>query len=239
MMEKVENALGDKPTNVFIGTVPLVTIAPLAKGAGDTFDVRVDDDIVSYSKYYTYFPFDEDYAFKTGINLSFTQALHIDTCIREYNKIIKSLVNKYNEKHPGRYHIVDLSNVLDQLAFKRNGGVPKYKFPDYFKFKYPVPNTKYYHADTDGNLKQGGIFSLDGVHPTAIAHGLIAHEILNVMKKTGIENIDLNKLDWESIFKTDDLYNNPITMMHEIYDNTKLAEWVLAVVKKLAHKDKR
>ncbi len=242
LLNRIDAILGDKETKVFLGTVPLVTIAPFAKGVGETFEVKTEDTkdqktgdnhAVTYFKYYTYFPFDEEFAFKTGINLSFTQVLHIDNCIREYNTIIKRLAETKNITHPGRYNIIDYSAMLDSLAFKRNGGIPKYQFPDYFKFQYPIPNTKYYHADTEGNLKQGGIFSLDGVHPTAIAHGLIAYETLKEMKKSGIQDANANTLDWDKIIKSDSLYQKPISMMHEIYDNTNLAEWLLGILKRV------
>ncbi|WP_229311422.1 hypothetical protein [Larkinella rosea] len=243
LLDKIDDAIAGKTTKVFLGTVPLVSIAPLAKGVGDTFDVPIknDDGIesnVTYFKYYTYFPFDEQYAFETGINLSFTQVLHIDNCIREYNKIIKRLQEERNRLYPDRYYIVDVSNVLDQLAFKRNNGVPKYIFPEYFNFKYPTINTKYYHVDQEKNLKQGGVFSLDGVHPTAIAHGLIAYEFLKVMQRVNVAGANPNLLDWDAIFASDSLYRNPITIMQEIYQNTHLAEWVLRIAKRLHHEDK-
>lgn len=238
LLNRVDEILEGKDTKVFLGTVPLVTIAPLAKGVGETFTVKIEnqetgkEEDVIYSKYYTYFPFDEDFAFKSGINLSFNQVTHIDKCIREYNKTIKRLVNERNIKHPGRYTIIDYSQMLDSMAFKRNGGTPTYQFPEYFDFQYPLPNTKYYHADTDGNLKQGGIFSLDGVHPTAIAHGLIAYETLKVMQGLSVPNADPNDLNWDLIIKSDKLYTQPISLMHEIYDNTKLAEWLMGILKK-------
>ena len=230
--ESIENGV-NKNTKVFIGTVPLITIAPLAKGVGDTINVKIGKENLIYSKYYTYFPFDEEYAFKEGINLSFTQVIHIENCIRKYNEDIINLVNEHNLKTPNRYHIVDLCGVLNQLAFKRNGSSPKYKFPKYFDFKYPIPNTKFYHADVDGTLKQGGIFSLDGVHPTAIAHGIIALEILKVMQEQGVIDANPNELDWDAIFYSDDLYTKPIRIMREIYDNTKLAEMVMKRIKKI------
>ncbi|HLL94009.1 MAG TPA: hypothetical protein VK404_03450 [Spirosoma sp.] len=240
LLDKIDVALAGQATKVFLGTVPLVSIAPLAKGVGDTFGVPIKDDDgkvsnVTYFKYYTYFPFNEEYAFKTGINLSFTQVLHIDNCIREYNRIIKRLREEYNRRNPDRYHIVDMAEVLDQLAFKRNNGVPRYTFPDFFNFRYPTLNTKYYHVDQAGNLKQGGVFSLDGVHPTAIAHGLIAYEFLKVMQRVNVPGANPNLLDWDAIFASDALYQKPIRIMQEIYQNTHLAEWVLQIVKRLHH----
>jgi hypothetical protein len=240
LLDRIDEALVNQTTKVFLGTIPLVTIAPLAKGVGDTFEVPIPNDnggtdLVTYYKNYTYYPFDEKYAFETGTNLSFTQVLHIDNCIRQYNKIIKRLREERNRLHPDRYHIVDIADILDQLAFKRNNGVPRYKFPPYFDFKYPTINTKYYHADRKKNLKQGGIFSLDGVHPTAIAHGLVAHEFLKVMQSANVLNASPSGLDWDSIFASDRLYQDPISIMQEVYQNSQLVEWVLRVVNRLHH----
>ena len=75
---------------------------------------------------------------------------------------------------------------------------------------------------------QGGIFSLDGVHPTAIGQGLLAHEFLKVMRKAGVVADDI---DWRSIFRSDALYRTPIGLMQEIYEHEKLAEWVIKLVR--------
>jgi len=33
---------------------------------------------------------------------------------------------------------------------------------------------------------QGGLFSLDGVHPTTIAYGIMAQEVIDVMQRAGV-----------------------------------------------------
>lgn len=218
---------------VFIGTVPLVTIPPIAKGVGETTEVplvhEVDGVEVTthsiYYKYYTYFPFDEKIAVEKGVYLTMQDALHIDNCIREYNKVIYREIAKLNAAHgTQRYFIVDTCQMIEDLAYKRNNGRPPYKMPPELKFIYPPVNTKYYHADRSGNIKQGGIFSLDGVHPTAIGQGLIAYEFLKIMKAAGVKGVNNQtvdeNLDWESekgILQTDRLYSQPLTNMQEIY----------------------
>lgn len=72
------------------------------------------------------------------------------------------------------------------MAYKRNNGQPTYDFPDYFDFIYPMVNTKYYHTDSEGRVRQGGLFTLDGVHPSAISQGLLAYEFLKVMNAAGV-----------------------------------------------------
>jgi hypothetical protein len=249
MINKVD-AIMEKNANanwkVFIGTVPLVTIAPIAKGIGETTNVPVvknvgGGDVVSndiYYKYYTYFPFEEKFAIERQRYLTMQDALHIDNCIREYNKTIRKEVARLNKQHKQeRYFIVDTCQMLEDLAYKRNNGQPPYDFPKDLKFLYPPVNTKYYHADKEGALKQGGLFSLDGVHPTVIGHGIIAYEFLKKMAAAGVTDkngkpidADLPWLGDKGIIKSDLLYSNPIRIMQEIYGKDALASVALRIV---------
>ena len=109
--------------------------------------------------------------------------------------------------------------------------------PDYFNFIYPMVNTKYYNADTDGRLKQGGLFTLDGVHPSAIGQGLIAWEFLKVMNAAGVTDIadtiingGFTDSEWSSIFSTDLLYSKPISIMQELYGKQELAEHIVKFI---------
>jgi hypothetical protein len=47
------------------------------------------------------------------------------------------------------------------------------------------------------------LFSLDGIHPTAIGHRLMAYEFLKVMEEADVVS-DTN-LDWGAIFANDTL----------------------------------
>ena len=79
-------------------------------------------------------------------------------------------------------------------------------------------------------MKQGGIFSLDGVHPSAIGQGLLAHEFLKAMRAAGLTVDLLNDDDWRAIFDSDDLYNKPISLMPELYEHNELIEFLLRVI---------
>jgi hypothetical protein len=231
---------------VFIGTVPLVTIAPIAKGVGGTTEVPVIKIIKGkevattdiYYKYYTYFPFEEDFAIDTGRYLTMQDALHIDNCIRRYNKTIFREVAALNAAHTTeRYFVVDTCRMLEDLAYKRNNGNPPYKLPEELQFLYPPVNTKYYHADKEGRLKQGGLFSLDGVHPTSIGHGIIAFEFLKTMEAAGVKDISGKpispNLDWhgkEGILQSDLLYSQPIRIMQEIYGKGAVASLASRII---------
>lgn len=254
MMDKLVAIMEDNPHStdykVFIGTIPLVTVCPLIKAveASGRNDMNVVEwivnqdnpaplgitevaegtpDTVSYGKYYPYFLFEDNFDI-TLRHLNQSDVLHIDNCIRMYNKIIQEIVAEANQRiGQRRFYIVDIATSLNMMALKRNHNDPKYKFPDYFKFCHPRVDSRYYGVTSDKIIKAGGLFSLDGVHPTAIGQGLIAFEFLKVMAKAGVYNGNPDlEFDWHEIFKTDTLYSNPIGLLGEIYDNADFKEWI-------------
>lgn len=254
-LDKIVDIMISNPHNVdykiFVATVPLVTICPLIKAAGTTSDrddikvIEWDVDIenpapmdikdlkpgeeksYSYAKYYPYFAFAENFDINTK-HLNQSKALHIDNVIRKYNRIIQELVAEANKKLKApRIYLVDISSALSKMALKRNKYDPTYDFPEYFKYAYPKVDTRYCGTNRDGTINSGGIFSLDGVHPTAIGQGLIAYEFLKVMKKAGSFSGDVEKaIDWHTIFNSDSLYSNPIGLLGEIYENIDFKKWL-------------
>jgi hypothetical protein len=239
-LDRVDKAMSQNTHpdwKVFIGTVPPVTIAPLAKGVGPTYRITRRNSTTGeketsvYYKYYVYFLFDEGLVHRNdGLYLELNEAVHVDDCIRAYNSTIRELVDAKNANHQKqRYHIVDIFQMFQDIALKRNAGEVKYDFPKYFDSIYPKVDTRYYHADPDGRLRQGGLSSLDGVHPSAIGHGLLAYEFLKVMRDAGVVNDA--ELDWKAIFESDRLYSDPIINMQEIYQHTWLAEKLLSLIR--------
>ncbi len=70
-------------------------------------------------------------------------------------------------------------------------------------------DTRFYHVDRAGRRRAGGIVSLDGVHPSVIGQGLLAHEFLKVMKEAGVPGADPDRLPWPRIVASDTLYQDP------------------------------
>ncbi len=237
LMEQVHDILsnGACDCRVFIGTVPPVTVAPLARGVGT--ENSMDDPFkvlpkAIYYDRYTYFLFDLEYARRSTNSLTLAQVYEIDRTIAAYNDSIKALVQEYSSKTPGArkvdYAVVDIADQLLRLAFKRNNGKPTYQLPEELLKNAEgrrTVNTVYYHVDRDGIMKSGGVFSLDGVHPTAIGHGLIAKEFLIQMQDGGVAIP--RAMDWNAVIASDSLYTNLIPLMPELYDNTRLAEILL------------
>ncbi|MCI0557262.1 MAG: hypothetical protein MN733_02115, partial [Nitrososphaera sp.] len=73
-----------------------------------------------------------------------------------------------------------------------------------------------------------GLFSLDGVHPSAIGQGIIAYEFLKVMKAAGV--VKSSDLNWAEIFANDTLYTTPITLMQELYGKDDLAKHIIKLI---------
>ena len=232
LLDKTVEALADNKFDdwhCFIGNVPLVTIAPIAKGVGEPRmiqDPAGSSRTFRYFQYYTYFPFSKDTGLKTGPYLKFRDALFIDKTILKFNAIIKQLVAEKNDELAREaFHLVDISQSLTDMAWKRNSGNPTYQFPEYFNWIYPPVDTKYYHTDRRGNIEKGGIFSLDGVHPSAIGQGIIAWEFLKKMQEVGKAPNDTD-IHWPDIFANDTLRQKPITLMQELYEHDKLIQLI-------------
>lgn len=223
-----------KNWRVFIATIPYTTIVPILKGFGPKLSFGRKG---IYYKNYTYLPFSDNYALKRKLYIPFHRAQYIDDCVREYNKIIRMEIKEKNElcktdshspSGKDRYYIVDLCEAFNKMDWRKNNENPTYKYPRCFKSINPSLTTMYYHVDANGQMLQGGLFSLDGIHPTAIGHGLIANEFMKIMKRAGVTFT--NRLDWREIFANDTLFQNPISLMSELYKHEMVAEYLIKLI---------
>jgi hypothetical protein len=114
------------------------------------------------------------------------------------------------------------------MAWKRNFGEPTYPLPEALQFVYPPIDTKYYDTSTEGDILSGGIFSLDGVHPTAIGQGIIADAFLKEIQNARPDE-SVTPLNWQNIIASDSLRQKPITLMSELYEHDKLVKFICSV----------
>ncbi len=220
---------------IFLGTVPAVTIAPIAKGVGepaketDPFYVITHKDI-NYFEYYTYLVFHREGCISGEVPyLTRAQAFEIDSYISGYNQSIKKLAHEKNEQlGTDRFFVVDTNASLLKMAYKRNGGEPYFEFPEELLELTRKPDTRYYKAEHN-RVIEGGIFSLDGVHPGEIGHGVIAHEFMKVMGNAGV-NFD-SGLNWAEIVTSDKLNTVPLESVNEIYQHDKLVKLIMRLLK--------
>lgn len=224
------NDIGAK--NVFIGTIPHITILPVSRGVSLGTDPSSWQDQDGYFEYYTHFWIWDDSFRKAPQNfphLTREEARLVDATIDEYNVILT------NAAKANGWHIVDTFSLLKNLAYRRNLKNPPYQFPQELitalksnpKTKDRVAthtidnpdgsitttqqvllDTRYLRLNSRAvdpvtvNKYAGGLFSLDGVHPTTIGYGLIANEFLKVMQKAGVA---VSPLDWNKIVNSDSL----------------------------------
>jgi hypothetical protein len=80
----------------------------------------------------------------------------------------------------------------------------------------PEPDSRFL-CTQDGHRTGGGLFSLDGVHPTTIGYGIIAQEFINVMCRAGVEFRHPNgtprpgpiRVDFDRLIRLDTLLTKP------------------------------
>ncbi len=218
-------------TNVFVGTVPHVTIPPVSRGVSPAAPNGQERDQAGYYEYYTHFWIWDD-AFKKAPHkyphLRRDEAKLIDATIDAYNDAIKQKAASHG------WHVVDTCKTLDQLAFRRQGGQVAYQFPPqliqalknnqatqhrFANNGQPILDTRYIRINpskTDPQMKyQGGLISLDGIHPTTIGYGIMAHEFLKVMQAAGVQT---NPLDWDHIVGADTLVTDTPTNLQNLQD---------------------
>ncbi|WP_348245974.1 hypothetical protein [Leptolyngbya sp. GB1-A1] len=209
--------------HVIIGTVPHVTIAPFARG--------VDRKVAPGSRYYPYYTLpwinDDQFNPQKHPHITEQQARAIDSAIDQYNDVIANSVRQARQE--GRnWYLFELVSLLDRSAVRRYvldptarpswwedvGGA--YKLPAPLQALDPVPDSRFFVSDRLGR-KQGGLFSLDGIHPTTIGYGIMAQEIIQIMQLTGVQFNQPNgtprqgkvEIDFDRLIELDTLISNP------------------------------
>lgn len=241
LLDKVVTTLKNNKSadwKAYVGTVPLVTIAPMLEGFGEA---RLVDDPRNqagvpkkqfrYYQFYKYYGVNESTALRDENKfMRFRDALFIDKVILKYNETIKDLVARKNaELGRDAFVVVDMSTVLSNMAWKRNSGMPSYEYPPELQWLYPPLNTKFYRVNAEGEVTDGGIFSLDGIHPTVIGQGIIAHEFLEAFKKNGSADSGAS-IDWSRVISDDALRNDPIAVLHDIVEVDQAIDFFVQAV---------
>ncbi|MDP9343482.1 MAG: hypothetical protein M3Q23_15600 [Actinomycetota bacterium] len=200
-------------------TVPHVTVAPLAHGVGTTKQYPGSRYFANYT-----WPWIGDDSFHPGTDphLTHQRARAIDSAIDMYNDHIEHRVRE--ARQAGRdWYLLDVAGMLDRLAYRRYlqdaAAQPSWWTP------YPLPpevealqvDSRFFRSDKTGRL-EGGIFALDGVHPTTVGYGLLAQEFINIMDAAGVQfpHVDRDnprqgppRLNWHRVIRRDSLISAP------------------------------
>src|SRR5262245_43711545 len=185
----VEQLRKVRARHVIVGTVPAVTIAPITKGMGGKISPQ--------SRYFHYYtrPWisEADFEPDRDPRLTSTEARWVDSAIDAFNVSIIGSVEQARRDGLDWY-VFELGGLLDSLATKRYMNYPAaqptwwtpYPLPPELAGLDPVPNTRFF-ASGPGGRTDGGLFSLDGIHPTTISAGVIAQEVMAVMNLAQVE----------------------------------------------------
>jgi lysophospholipase L1-like esterase len=201
-------------TKVFVGNVPHVTIPPITRGSGK-FEGGY------FEEYRRFFVRDETPTLHLE-RLSRQDAMLIDRRIDAFNLVIREQVRA----RPS-WHLVDTCALLDELAVRRNGADadPGQRLRQYYVGRGradhpllgldPVPSILSYGVK-EGRRTQGGLMSLDGVHPTTIGYGLIAEYFLEAMSAAGVPGSDPRNLPWGEVLANDQLLMQPPALWEQV-----------------------
>ncbi|MFF1696338.1 hypothetical protein ACFVXC_22400 [Streptomyces sp. NPDC058257] len=220
-LRKVAAEVADiKARHVIWCTVPHVTIAPIARGVA----VKVQPG----SRYFPYYtrPWISDRDFDVGRDPSITaeQARQVDDAIDAYNYAITDTVRAARTEGKDWY-LLETCGLMDRLASRRYIEDPlarpdwwrPYTLPPELQALSPPPNSQFL-ASKGGRRADGGLFSLDGVHPTTVGYGILAQEVINVMRLAGVRffrpdastpHQDPVLVDFGRLIRHDTLVNRP------------------------------
>jgi hypothetical protein len=212
--------------HVIFGTVPHVTIAPIAKAVGK----QKSRPGSRYFPFYTR-PWIDETAFdpKEDPHITHQQARAVDSAIDQYNEHIESKVQEARRKGKDWY-VADIATLLDRLATVRYREDPlaqpewwtPYELPSALSVLEPIPNSCFFESGPGGRTN-GGLFSLDGVHPTTIGYGVIAQEIIDVMRLARVPFLhgdsstprrDPIRVDFKRLIALDTLISSPPKSLH-------------------------
>ena len=213
-------------TKVFVGNVPYVTIPPITRG------IPADKRHPTDSRYFQHYgPF---YARPERTHWSYNpltgdEVIAIDRRIDCFNTIIEETLARVPKK--GIWRIVDICSSLDALAVRRNEaeGREQELLENFFRRldisdnplleETPIPSTL--RLETDGERRtQGGLFSLDCIHPTTVGYGLIAENFLHAMRAQEFCEQEPERrnwaLNWDDIISKDSLIQCPPGLWDDI-----------------------
>lgn len=168
-------------THVYVGTIPHVTIPPITRGIMDDRG-RLPLDRKYFDYYTRFFILDKEFDPGRDPYLSGADAKKIDDTIDAYNAVIRAAAGRHG------WHVVDLCQMLDDLAVRRNHGNPTYPLPP----ELSDLSVRFLEFTPSGEIKNGGLIGLDGVHPTACGYALVAQEFIKAIRphEPGIRDVD-------------------------------------------------
>ncbi|BAZ12263.1 hypothetical protein NIES4071_40930 [Calothrix sp. NIES-4071] len=206
--------------HVIVATVPHITIVPFARGVGGKAREK--------SRYFPYYtlPWIQDKDFNSNKHpcLTENEARAIDCAIDQYNETITEVVRQ--ARNNGRdWYLLELCGLLDRLASRRYIEDPsarpnwwdevggQYQLSPELQAISPTLNSCFFRSTSRLGRTDGGLFSLDGIHPTTVGYGIMAQEIIKIMQSSGVKFYEEDgniregevKVNWQRLIAQDSL----------------------------------
>jgi lysophospholipase L1-like esterase len=214
---------------VYVATVPYVTIPPLTRGIGNLDEKYFDS-------YRWFFRDDND-----GKSLSRTQAQLIDSRIDQFNASIREIAATHG------WTLVDTATMLEELAVGRHGASaqPGSRLRRYMESRGyqdhpllaldPIPCVSLYTVANGPNGYRrtgGGLFSLDHVHPSTIGYALAGERFLEAMKANNPDDaiIQNARIDWEGVIRQDVLINGAPRLWDDLMTHAQRHPWLWEIL---------
>ncbi|OKH17952.1 hypothetical protein NIES593_22595 [Hydrococcus rivularis NIES-593] len=244
----VERVKQIKARHVIWGTVPHVTIAPFARGVSEN-----GQKIQPGSRYFPFYvPIWLENTFNPNNRrhprLTANQARGIDSAIDKYNEYIVATVRE-GRRQGKDWYLLETAGLLDRLAVRRYiedwiarpNWWTEYPLPEPLKNLNPQPTSLFFKSNQQGR-QQGGLFSLDGIHPTTIGYGILAQEIINIMQLAGVEFYESDgitkktgkiEIDFARLIKEDTLISKPPAAVSAILDSIGWLDSMTGIISQL------
>ncbi len=206
---------------VFVPTIPYVTIPPAIRGVNNDKTKPRKGYFDYYSRFWIW---DEDFNPDKHPHLTKDEAITLDQHVDQYNTIIREAAYKYG------FHVVPIAKHVQDTARRRLGAENLRPFPPEFikalrsneKTSYMVDEFGKTRLSTDYirlheetlKLDRGGIFSLDGLHPSTIGYGLIANIYKMTMENAGVKFG--GSIDWDYIIQNETLVTDPPVLLNDL-----------------------
>ena len=219
--------------HVIWATVPHVTIVPIAHGIMGKSHPG--------SRYFTYYtrPWLTEATFDPARDphLTAKQARQIDSAVDQYNHTIIGQV-ELARRDGLDWLVLDTCSMLDRLATRRYGQDEPAQPP--WWTPYPLPATiaamappvdSQFFTSGPAGRSQGGLFALDGIHPTTVGYGILAEEFIKVMAGAAGVTFPVaavpeppgTRIDFEALLSRDTLMSHPPA---SIGDDLEAIRWL-------------
>jgi hypothetical protein len=80
---------------------------------------------------------------------------------------------------------------------------------------------RFFEIHSNGRIKNGGLFSLDGVHPISCGYAIVAHEFVQVMQKV---DPTIRDVDFADVRRWDTLVGRPPLTLDDVFEMLRTLE---------------